>query len=333
MAIFSTKELGHLLALPNISELIATIDKVLLQTALAGKPYLDQPLERVLTAPGKRLRPLLVCAIAHLYEQPLTGDVLTAATAVELAHIGSLVHDDIIDQADQRWGRPTIHAHEGLASAIVVGDHLLTRAAWQAAHISAEAALLVTETISKLCDGELAESLDAHNTARTQTALLAAVDSKTGALLSAACQLGCLVANAPHDERAAWANYGLQFGRAFQLVDDVLDFISTPALFGKPVHNDVREGVYTLPVLLSLSGPSRKETIARLEHPDTSLTKQMLENGSIEQTIVQARGYAKAAKNSLKNLKPNPLANLPEDYVERALERLVADEYKQILGI
>jgi geranylgeranyl pyrophosphate synthase len=249
----------------GIEFLDSSLDEVAeaLDLALNGTGELVEPARRMLNAGGKRLRPLLTIASAVSCEpnvqlRPLDSRVRRGAASVELVHVGSLVHDDIMDEALSRRGVPTVNAVEGAHQALLVGDFLLARAGVEAAHVSKDVAMSLAVTISDLCDGQSLEGLFQNQARRQVVDAIESIKGKTGALMRAACDIGALAVERL-DLAPALADFGMNFGIAFQLVDDLLDLLSTAELMGKPVNNDVRAGVFTVPMLLTVQAAAAAE--------------------------------------------------------------------------
>jgi geranylgeranyl pyrophosphate synthase len=329
--------LGTVLNIPELPMYISRFEQAMSDVLRTDNQYLQTPIARLLSVRGKRLRPSLVIAAA-LVDGKITDDVITGCTAIELVHISSLVHDDIIDNAATRWNIPTISSREGSSAAILVGDYLQAKACAHAASISAAVAEVIAEVIATLCEGQALELTDLHNSARTMDAYLATIHGKTAALLAAACKIGGLCAGMSKTNIAALTQYGEAFGMAFQLVDDVLDFLSTPERYGKPTSTDVHEGVYTMPLLLSLRHSSNKNVQNRLrDHEASDLVATMLQDGSIARTLNDAKRYNLQAITALESITTSSalegLKNLPQAYLQWALSQLVAPEYQNLAGI
>ena len=210
----SPARLGEVFGIPDLPQRLAAVDDRITDALGTGGALLGPASVRVASSGGKRLRPLftIVCAA--------TGDtfddrVVDAAAAVELVQVGSLVHDDILDDAATRRGRPTINAVEGVNHAVLAGDYILARAAELAARVSREAAALIAVALGDLCEGQVLEMRDAYDPGRTVDAHLASVRGKTAALFECACRLGAHCAGlAPRTSRrspasatrSAWAS-------------------------------------------------------------------------------------------------------------------------------
>lgn len=262
-------------------------------------------LERILTASGKRYRPSLVIAIAFYCGNKIDGDVIDAATAVELIHLASLVHDDIMDGGTVRHGVPTISSKEGVDMAIIAGDYLLAKGCALAAGISAEAAQVLAETITDLCEGQAIELNDRFNLNRTAESLISCAKGKTSSLFTASCVLGGLVAGLKAKQIKILSDFAENLGIAYQLKDDVRDFVESPEVSNKSVGNDISEGNYTLPVIMSLQGPNKAALKKLLKDSNNSMSqvREILNgDGSISRTIQVAEKHKQKALLTLKNL-------------------------------
>lgn len=322
-------DLALALALPQLPVYLGRVQSALEEATRTSNPYIQTPVTRIITAPSKRLRSSLVIAAAG---EKVTDAVIAAAAAIELVHLGSLVHDDIMDNATTRWGRDTINKKEGTNQAILIGDYLFAKANQVATTVNPACAELVAMAIVDLCDGQAREAASLYDTKRTVDAYMAAISGKTASLLAAACQAGAMSSNLGTTEVEALRTFGRAFGISFQLIDDVLDFISTPLLLGKPVASDVHEGVYTLPVLLGLAGPQASQLTHYLEkakqHPLDSGIYPIL-TAPIQQAIQEIRRHNQRARKQLEDVN-DQLAALPEAYTSWALSKLVAPEYRAL---
>ena len=273
--------------------------------------------------------------------------MLAAAAAVEFLHIGSLVHDDIMDNATDRRGVTTISFLEGPSTALLCGDVLFALSNYAAALVGREAALETAETIVALSNGQAREMADNFDPYRSEHSIFSAIEGKTAALLRTSCRLGGRCAGLDEAEIDALGNYGHAFGMSFQLIDDVLDFLSSKALSGKPVLNDVRCGVYTLPVALARTGAQGDELLRALapatdgptgdatglgpilsESQVEAIASILRSGDSLRRVVDMAMAYAAEAAEHLDALPDTPtlrgLARLPRLYVEDQM-RTVSD--------
>src|SRR5205823_1586866 len=213
----------------------------------------------LITAGGKRLRPALALAAGYAAgpeasTRAAPSDCVMGAVSVELVHLGSLYHDDVMDEAVTRRGVESVNARWGNLVAILAGDFLLARASEIAASLGTEVAGLLAATIADLCEGQVRELTKIFDVGRSEEAYLKAIEGKTAALMSASCRIGGIVAALPRPSIDALTVYGQRLGMVFQIVDDVLDVVCTDEELGKPSGNDLVQGVYTLPVIRAIAG-------------------------------------------------------------------------------
>lgn len=234
-----------------------------LATAMSDRRLAQMTLDAI-EAGGKRLRPALALSAAMAVGGVDAVDerVVDAAVAVELLHLASLFHDDVLDSAELRRGRPSANALWGNHAAVLGGDALLAVAYRVAADLGAAELRRLADTLTALCSGQVAESASQFDFRRDVARYEAAVRGKTAALLSTSCWLGAVTAGAPVRLADALGRFGAELGVAFQIVDDVLDLYGEGLQTGKEVGSDLRAGVYTLPVLLTLeSDPTLVELL------------------------------------------------------------------------
>jgi geranylgeranyl pyrophosphate synthase len=249
--------------------------------------------------------------------------------AVELVQIGSLVHDDIFDQAVTRRGTPTINAVEGRDEALLAGTFLMARAASEATSAGQQVAADVARTVGLLCIGQATETQHLFDLAQTIDRYLFTIAAKTAALFACSCRVGALTAGLSVEYLNRFGKFGSDFGMAFQLIDDVLDLIGDPDRLGKPVGADLRGGVLTMPALLELEEPTggdlRSLLAYRQEADFAQATRMIVGSGRIEEVIEIARRYAGQAADAIAQI-PGAgfLSQFPPCYVDWALEEFVA---------
>jgi heptaprenyl diphosphate synthase len=337
--------LARMFGIPDLADRLAAVDERI-TSALGERDALLGPASvRVAEAGGKRLRPLFTIACAALGDV-FDERVVAAAASVELVQIGSLVHDDIIDVAATRRGRPTINAREGLDHALLAGDYILARAAEQAASVSQEAASLVAEALTQLCEGQVLELRDAFDPDRSLDAHLASIRGKTAALFECACRLGAHTAGlAPHNATAV-GRFGAAFGMSFQVLDDVLDLIGDADRLGKPTGIDIAAGVYTLPVITALRGPRGAELRGLLPAPpgdqdgpenagDVAAALAVVRgSGSVAAALATVDRYADEARRAVAHLNQATVGEglwaFPRTYTTWALETLMDRRYLEV---
>ncbi len=241
-----------LVDLPSIGADLRRVEEALRRAVRTPDAYLTELAGHLIVAGGKRLRPVVAMAAA-LSGGDVTERVVQGAVSVELVHLGSLYHDDVIDEADTRRGVDTVNAKWGNLQAILAGDLLLSRASELAAALGTEVAGLLAATIGRLCLGQIGELQRAYSASRTEAEYIESIQGKTAALFATAARIGGIVAGLDRSQIDALTTYGDAFGMVFQIVDDVLDLTATEAELGKPVGHDMVEGVYTLPVIRALA--------------------------------------------------------------------------------
>lgn len=336
-----TSALASLLALPDLENRLTAVEDALPRALRSDTAQLVGPGMRVVRGGGKRIRPVLtLAAAAAVLDAGPTKDIISGAVAVELVHVGSLVHDDIMDRATERRGVPTVNASEGTDHAILLGDYLLACAGIEAAKVSKEVAQVLAQAIADLCDGQSREIADLYNVKRTVDSYLDSIKGKTAALLRASCEIGTLCAYLPEEYVQALRQYGESFGMAFQIIDDILDLVSTTELMGKPVGNDLREGVYTLPVIFALGAPDSYRLHQELgqaidQHQLPELLALITSHDAVSRALDMARYYNEDAAAALIPLPSNPvidgLARLPAAYLDWALSERVLSTTRDIL--
>ncbi len=292
-----------LLSLPTSSVDRARVESALLDSVRTPDPYMTELAGHLLVAGGKRLRPVMA-VVAGLADgrDAVADDVVLGGVACELVHVGSLYHDDVMDEAETRRGVETVNAKWGNLQAIVAGDFLLSRASEIAASLGTEVAGLLANTIGRLCFGQIGEVRTTYQVARTEQQYLDSIEGKTASLYGTSARIGAIVAGHPREWIDALTVFGDAFGMVFQIVDDVLDLTATDADLGKPAGHDMEEGVYTLPVLrmLAAGGPAADELGDLLGRPlapeerDKALAI-VRSGGGIAEAIATAEAYGAAA--------------------------------------
>ncbi len=271
----------------------------------------------LLTAGGKRARPLFAVASAAVLapdapavQAAVTDDVVLGGVSVELVQVGSLCHDDVIDEADTRRGVESVNARWGNLKAILAGDFLLAKASEIAAGLGTEVAGLLAATIGRLCEGEVRELRHAYDVGRDEASYLQAIEGKTAALFATACRVGGIVGDLPRPAIDQVTAFGLQYGMAFQLVDDVLDVVATDEQLGKPAGHDIAEGIYNLPVIYALEelGPDLGVLLGGpITGSDLDTARRLVRTSrGVERSIDLAREHIEQAVQALELLGDTP---------------------------
>ncbi len=304
---------------------IPRINLVLQKELEILSPLVREVGEHVLLAGGKRLRPILTI----LTSRCLGGtreDIYPLACSLEFLHSATLIHDDILDNADLRRGRDSTHLVFGIKRAILAGDALLALANMIVARYDIPAMnFCVAEAILKTATGEVDEIDNLRNPEMDETTYLEIIRGKTAFLIQAACACGAMVSGASQDVQDQASSFGMNLGIAFQLVDDALDYAVDTQQLGKPHGSDIREGKITLPLILFLKTLPRKERQALLEKisSDSLSDEQMqdvvlsIQKAGLDQKVRQeADVYLKKSANSLLSLPASRERDLMQDMVE-----------------
>ena len=242
-----------LLALPAMDADLVRVEAAMHASVQTTDSYLNEIASHLIIAGGKRLRPVLAIVAAQVGGNAAHDDVVRGGVSCELVHLGSLYHDDVMDEAHTRRGVETVNAKWGNLQAILAGDFLLARASEIAASLGTEVAGLLARTIGWLCEGQIEELRHTYDTVRPEESYFTSIHGKTASLYGTAARIGGIVAG--HDRAVidALTEYGTAYGMVFQIVDDILDITATDEQLGKPAGHDMVEGVYTLPVLRTLA--------------------------------------------------------------------------------
>lgn len=308
---------------------LALVEQGILEHVAFASPVADAAARYLAEAGGKRIRPLLTLLVSELGTGP-SARVRQVAEAIELTHLASLYHDDVMDEAGVRRGVPAAHKVWSNSVAILAGDLLFARASKLVSGLGEEAILLQAETFERLCLGQLHETVGpAENDSELEFYLQVLAD-KTGALIACAARMGALMGDAPREFLDPVTEYGEKIGLAFQLVDDVIDLSPATADTGKVAGTDLRAGVTTLPLLLlkqaAVSDPAAADLLQRIEtgvqqiaaggdpHLLDAEVAELYAHGVTEQTAAKATQVAHSAVEAL-----DPL---PRGSVKAALTKL-----------
>ncbi len=293
----------------------------LFEASTSDHAQLTDIAQHLLMAGGKRFRPLLALLAAE-FGPSSDGRPIEAGVAVELIHLGSLYHDDVIDEADTRRGAASVNANWSNTVAILAGDFLMARASEVAAtHLSQESVRLLAATYAELVEGQtrelgLLDDLD-HSIADYE----AVIGGKTASLICTSARLGAMAADADPDTVEALATWAWEVGMVFQIADDALDLVATDDVLGKPAGSDIREGTFTMPVLLAAAGPDGDELRSLLAGP-RPYSEETVERAV---ALVTGGGYVdRALDAALERLARarRALEPLPDNDAKAVLERL-----------
>jgi heptaprenyl diphosphate synthase len=305
---------SDLFSFPLSERDLARLEACLRESVTAGDEFLDEVASHLIAAGGKRLRSSLALTASELGGGPISKESLLGGVCVELVHLASLYHDDVMDEAQRRRGVQSVNARWGNLVAIVAGDFLLARSAEIAAGLGPEVAGLLAATLGKLCQGQVKEVRRAYSLERGEAEYLNGIAHKTAALMATSCQIGGLTAGLGQVEINELAAFGHAFGMAFQIRDDVLDVIATEEELGKAPGQDLAEGIYTLPVQLALldvsvAGQLRQMLGRKLGDEDRMVARCLVaaSSGVIGSSAVASQ-YAERAAQAAERLDGGPIS-------------------------
>ena len=297
---------GGWLMHPQVTSSLARLDEVLSEAVSSEDPQLQQMALYLVARTGKRLRPALLFLAATFakYKEEI---LLRAAAALELLHVASLYHDDVMDRAPLRRGEPSVNFRWGNASATLAGTFLFARATMLLSSLGELPNQLASNASCDLCTGQLKEVENAYNQELSDADHLDILKLKTGTLFELPCRLGAALSEAPAPVTEALAEYGRHLGLGFQLADDALDLVGEANRMGKATGTDLREGIYSLPVLWALrqangDGEWLQERLrqARLSAAEEAEVIECIrESGGVEVALQLARGEVEKAKQAL----------------------------------
>ncbi|HWS38898.1 MAG TPA: polyprenyl synthetase family protein [Actinoplanes sp.] len=307
----------------SVTATLAAVEDALRGHVSSADPLVAEAARHLAEAGGKRFRPLLV-ALGAQFGDPSSPQVVDAANVVELTHLATLYHDDVMDEAAVRRGAASANARWGNSVAILVGDYLFARAADLAASLGTEAVHLQAQTFARLVHGQIAETVGPRDSDPIEHHLHV-ITEKTASLIATAARFGGMFSGARPEFVEALAAYGETIGIAFQLSDDLLDIASESVQSGKTPGTDLREGIPTLPVLYALADDDTEPSAARLREllaagpiTDDELHAEALTllraSAAMKRARETVRGYAEAARSSL--------VPLPDGEAKRTMEAL-----------
>lgn len=308
---------------------MAKVEQSLIKGARSRNRIIQEILTRLVKAGGKRLRPALVL-ICGKYGGADIDRLVPLAASVEMIHMATLIHDDVIDDADFRRGIETTHKKWDTGTAIFAGDYLLSKAFSVITDNAAfDNATHAAKAFKLICEGEIEQYYSRNKAGIGVKEYLARIRYKTAMLFALSCYLGASMADVPRSDMMALRSYGLNLGMAFQIKDDLLDFQPSPGQLGKPVGNDLRQGIYTLPVIYALRDREYGARLGKLLE-NGSLNRQMIqqansiivESGAIQKSQQIQNWYIAKASGSIDRLKPKPITQLMRDLLGYMVSRI-----------
>jgi octaprenyl-diphosphate synthase len=308
------------------------VEQELLKQANTSSATISEVVRHLIESGGKRVRPALLLLASRLVDDRLNYSAVRMGAVMEMLHSATLIHDDIIDEASVRRGRVSANAQWGNNVTVLVGDWLyMTAFDSSLRERNFDILEALTEMTRLMVEGEILQLSLIGNSHISEAEHLEIVRRKTAFMFRACAEIGALVANATSAQRRALAHYGLSLGIAFQLIDDVLDFISTEDILGKPVANDLREGKLTLPLIYLLQAQpeyrDKLETVMREGGFESVKREEVVEwierHGTLQKAREEAHRYAQEAADAL-NLFPesayrHALLSIPRFIIEREM--------------
>lgn len=305
----------------------------LIRTRMASEhaPRIPEVTAHLVEAGGKRLRPMLTLAAAHLcgYDGPFH---INLAATVEFIHTATLLHDDVVDESGQRRGRPTANLLWDNKSSVLVGDYLFSRSFQLMVETGSLRVLdILSNASATIAEGEVLQLTASQDLATTEAVYLQVVRGKTAALFSAATEVGGVIADAPEAQVRALHDYGDALGVAFQIVDDLLDFQGDAGAIGKNIGDDFRERKLTMPLIKAVAKADDEErafwerTIEKGKQTDDDLetARALLDkHDALIETAQAARSWASKAKSALAPLPDHEVKEMLSDLADYVVERI-----------
>ena len=298
---------------------LTNLEKRLIEVSSSQNKYLEEISQYLIKAGGKRFRPL-IALLAGKFGDPLkTSKVIDAGVAVELIHIGSLYHDDVIDNATTRRGVQSSNSKWNSTLSILAGDYLLARSSELAAEqLGLESVKLLASTYAELVEGQTKEIEISYDLNHSIDDYMKVIEGKTASLIRTSAKLGAIASNADEEVVEALSNWGWNCGIIFQISDDLLDLTSTSEVLGKPAGNDLLEGTYTLPVLIALNQNKEKfseilQGISEGKIEVTEVLKEFKDPQIISETKEVINRYYNKSVEAIYNLKNHELFSVLEN--------------------
>ncbi len=316
------------LQLPLVEHDLERLEALLAESVIVGDTYLDSVTTHLIYAGGKRLRPMLAIASATFGERDATEEDLLGGISLELMHLASLYHDDVMDEAEVRRNVDSVNARYGNLVAIVAGDYLMARSAGIAADLGTDVAGLMARTLAGLTRGQVSEVRTSFSVDRTEDDYFEAIEGKTGSLMAASCRVGALTADHSVEYTEALTEFGRCFGMVYQLRDDILDVIAVDNELGKPAGQDLAEGIYNLPTLYALRDATVGDELrsilgSALNDDDRERARKLVvATDGVARTIHAAQRFLDLARGSIAVLPSEGLRRGFDSLIESLLEDL-----------
>lgn len=318
----------------NISDILDTdmkaVNAIILERMESHVPLVQQLASYLIASGGKRIRPLLTLASTAIFDGDMKRAHLLAA-CVEFIHTATLLHDDVVDESDERRGKASAHTVFGNQASVLVGDFLFSRSFQMMVDDgNLDILRILSDASAIIAQGEVMQLTTANNLETSMDDYMEVIKAKTAALFAAACEVGPVIANQDLETAKNMAEFGMNLGIAFQIVDDILDYSANQEKLGKTIGDDFREGKMTAPVILSLKNTNKEEYAFwkrsfedKDQKPeDLAQAMQILNNhNAFESSMNIAKTYAQRAVTNLDIAPESNLKNLLIELVHFTIER------------
>ena len=319
-------ELKNVIPIPSLWENLEKLEERLYEVTISEDPYLTEISQYLIQAGGKRFRPLISLLAGELGVDN-KNKVIDAGISVELIHLGSLYHDDVIDEATTRRGVESTNRKWNATLAILAGDFLLARSSELAAdNLGLESVKLLASTYAELVVGQTKEVQFSFNTTHSTDDYLEVIGGKTASLIRTSAKLGAMASNCSDDVIQAISSWAWHSGIIFQITDDILDLSSDSETLGKPAGNDILEGTYTLPVLLALEKNPKKieDILLQVKNSEINLSDVLYEFNNdeiIDASKTFVNQHFNQSSQAVKNISNEKISDILNNLNEYLLER------------
>ena len=291
---------------------LSQVEEFIRQSLQDDHPLTTEIAQHLQDGGGKRLRPALVLLGGAVVDESFPSDLIPVSAAVEIIHMATLVHDDTIDKASLRRGVPTVNHKWNSEIAILIGDFLFARGFSLLAEYGGNAVVrIMADVVFRMSSGEIEQLSQAYDLNQNEESYLTRIDKKTAYFIGESCRLGAVVSGSSAEIEHALRRFGFNIGMSYQIIDDLLDFGHDPQEIGKPIGNDLRSGVLTLPVLYALEHAEERERAAALirsqpqSDEEIEEIRQIVRNsGGLEYAEQVAQKYTDEAMKCLAMLPP-----------------------------
>lgn len=299
----------------DLSGKLDLINKRLAEVLKTDNPRLNEMSNYTISSGGKRLRPLIVLLVYELNTTKPLENAIDLAVAYEIMHSASLIHDDIIDEAEERRGMPSLYRKYGLGDAIVTGDYMFSVAYRIGATYGIDVSNVVAEAAQKLAEGQIEESMNLGNFEITEETYFNIITNKTAYFFGAGAKTAAMIAQSSGEDQNNMFNFAFNVGMAFQIADDILDIVGKEEIIGKTPFTDMKHSALTLPMIYALkngneAGKRHLKSVLRgreIDPESVQKAKQFLiDSGSVDYSIEKAKKFIDMAIESEKTAKISP---------------------------